>query len=176
MANTFEAIQTVTATSGAQTYLEFTSIPQTYTDLYVYYASRTSTNTNYDSGIISLIVNGNTSAKFQMIESYGSVTDTARYTPYTPFSLGIGGGGSTELSGVYSVGYCYLLNYSTTGIKLAFSHGGFITTTAGRMYHASQGGQVDSANTNAITSISIQRNSSQHAQYSTATLYGIKNS
>ena len=80
MANTFKKIQTVTVGSGGAATIEFTSIPQTYTDLKLVLSVRNSVDSV--DGLIEF--NGSTtSASSRMVVGDGSnvasYTDTANY-------------------------------------------------------------------------------------------------
>jgi len=171
MANTMTKIASYTVGSGGSVAAIFSSIPQTYTDLYVEYSART---TNTDTGTsIQIVVYQN---------NVGYPDSTASFTELN----GTGSGSaSLNLTGQYvRVGYCDTAN-NTSNI---FSNGSFyIANYAGSNYKSVVADSVFEQNgtaavqsliaglwrtTSAINSLNIQTGRT-FAQYSTFTLYGI---
>jgi hypothetical protein len=171
MANTYVKIATVSVGAGGQAAIDFTAITGSYTDLCLKYALRASTSSNNKDCYITL--NGSTSG-FSGIylqgngaTSAGSFT-LARYVGNVP--------DSTATASTFSNSEIYIPNYSGSTNK-SFSIDTVQennTTTAGQALDQLIAGLW--SNTAAITSISITPSSGTFVQYSTATLYGIKNS
>jgi len=170
MANTYTAIATVTVGSGGASTIEFTSIPGTYTDLLIKFSLRTTGAGNYTNNRFTF--NGSTSGYSSKLlygdgssaaSANNSVTDKIDYSAY---STEAGATAST-----FSNGEAYIPNYVGSNNKsISVDHvsennatGAIAAMTAGLW-----------SNTAAITSVTI--NGGSFVQYSTATLYGIKNS
>jgi hypothetical protein len=168
MANTFVKIATVTVGSGGAATMDFTSIPSTYTDLQLVYSGRStstgadtalkfnSTTTNYSYRILYGTGSAAASASGSGTSGYGGYYNDSGYTANTFSSTSIYIPNYTSsLSKNYSVNTVQENN--ATGANSALQT--FLWT-----------------NSAAITSISINPSTGNWAQYSSATLYGIKNS
>ena len=175
MATTFVQIgSTVTVGSGGAATIDFTSIPATYTDLVLKLSSRT----NY-AGIndyASMTINGNTaSLTNRFISMYGgnTVVSGAYGSPANKIQATVNGANAT--SNTFGSWEMYLPNYAGSSNK-SFSIDSVTENNA-----TNQGEFMLNAglwaNTSAITSINIAPYyGTLFVQYSTATLYGIKNS
>jgi hypothetical protein len=168
MANTFEAIATVTVGSGGAANIGFTSIPATYTDLVAKLSTRDSTTGNqYQS--VTVTFNGSPTYSGRIIYAVGSTvgsTTAAGTWLYNPTSL--------ATTSTFSNNEIYIPNYTSSNNKsisadVTSEHNAAsdntLVLTAGLATLAS-----------AITSITFAPSSGNFVQYSTATLYGIKNS
>jgi hypothetical protein len=167
MADTFVKIATVTVTAGGgSASMDFTSIPATYTDLCLKISSRNTANNNYGT-----ITFNSSSSSFTRRILYGTGSSVASETPNSAESLTITPSGATASTfGNYEM---YLPNYAGSNNK-SFSVDAVTEnngTVAYAMFHAGLW-----SNSAAITSFSISAAGGNLAQYSTATLYGIKNS
>lgn len=168
MANTYQLIQAATVGSGGVANIEFTSIPQTYTDLVLKLSLRASissvdgarvTFNNSTSGYSYQLIYGNSSGAFSY---YGS----AAY-------MGVDySNGSSTAANIFSNGRLYISNYTGSNHKL-------VSTDNVTEDNSSTGYVIPTtflwSNTSAITSIKIQQSSGTIVQYSTAYLYGISN-
>lgn len=171
MANTFVAIATVTVGSGGASNITFSSIPQTYTDLLVKISARTDrSGFTYDN--IVIYPNGSSSSLSGIyLLGYGSGVVSATDTG----GLGAAGAdGASATANTFSNGEIYFPNYTSSNYK-SFS------TDAVLENNGTDGRQGLTAslwsNTSAITSLEIRPSSGPNfVQYTTATLYGIKNS
>lgn len=171
MANTYIAIATVTVGSGGASSITFSSIPQTYTDLKVVVSDRTNRSGAINDAI-GLHFNGS-SSNFTGRRIFGS-----------------GSSVSTDTDAVYQI-----INNATNSTASTFSNSEFyIPNYTGSAYKAHLGDGVMEnnataaystmaaslwSNTAAITSITVAyqtAGSLSFNQYTTATLYGIKNS
>ena len=168
MALTYEAIATVTVGSGGAANIEFTSIPGTYTDLlvmsslkgdsplgdvqvYVYFNGNTS---NYSRRL--LYGDGSSAASASASDAIAVIQNIPSYTAST-FA-------STSL---------YIPNYAGSTNK-SFSSDTVTENNATGSYAAMYAALW--SNTAAITSVKLDPVNGDFVQYSTATLYGIKNS
>ena len=168
MPNTFTLIQAVTVGSGGTSSINFSSIPQTFTDLCLKLSGRLTTGSY---GNMNVTFNGTTSGYTnRYINSDGaSVTSATGNTTSLYLAISNSSGGTS----VFSSGEMYIPNYTSTNNKstsndqvsednatTAFARliAGLLTTSA------------------AITSISIapEPGFGNIVQYSTAYLYGIK--
>ena len=170
MALTYVAIATVTVGSGGAANIEFTSIPGTYTDLLV----KTSLRCNSASAgadFVLVTLNGSTSnfTGIYLINNAGSVSSANNVERGVAV---VNRNGST--TSTFSNGEFYIPNYAGSTNK---SISADMTTekngTTGYFQVLKAGLWSNSA---AITSIKLEDEGGHNfAQYSTATLYGIKN-
>lgn len=173
MATTYEAIATVTVGSGGTSTITFTSIPQTYTDLVVKGSTRLSAG---DAGVqLVARFNGSTSGySRRSLEGNGASasSNSGSSETYMRFAYAEE---STNTANTFNNFELYIPNYTSSNNKSTSSDN--VTENNGTTaYSALHAGLW--SNTSAITSISIFDISSTQAnfvQYSTATLYGIKN-
>ena len=168
MATTLEIIGSVTVGSGGAANIEFTSIPSTYTDLKLVCSLRGSTN-NVDT---ALILNNNTS-NYTWRSLYGYGTGIASVSGSTTASSSVLVNASTYTANTFGNAEIYFPNYAGSNYKSS-SMDTVIETNATVAYMAVKTNLW--SNTAAITSIKLQPDSGDFVQYSTAYLYGIKNS
>ena len=162
---TYVAIATVTVGSGGTSSIDFTSIPGTYTDLLV----KASVRSNQANIANSLGINFNgSSANFtsRFIEGSGSTVSS-----FTSNQIIGNANGTSSTSNTFSSVEVYIPNYAGSNNK-SFSADGVTENYASTAY-ATLGAGLWSQ-TAAITSVAIVMGNL--VQYSTATLYGIKNS
>jgi hypothetical protein len=167
MANTYVAIATVTVGSGGAANIEFTSIPATYTDLKLVYSGRDNRNDTQNGVNISL--NGSTS-NFTGIQLQGNGSaaasfNIARFVSYN--------NGANSTANAFANAEIYFPNYASSNYK-SFSSDAVEENNATTAFTFLSAGLW--SNTAAITSITLTPDSANFVQYSTATLYGIKNS
>jgi hypothetical protein len=177
MPNTFVKIANVTVGSGGAANIEFTSIPQTFTHLKIITSLRTASGGQAFADC-NLTINGNSSAIYDSQIYYtnnGTNMATARTQGQTNGAWFAEANGSTSLANVFGANEMYFINYTASVNKIWFMHGSNENnTTSGNILVG--GGNWN--NTAAITSILFfaTNPSGNFAQYSTATLYGIKSS
>jgi len=168
MANTYEAIATVTVGSGGAADMQFTSIPGTYTDLCLKISARTDTAASVED--LELAFNSNT-ASFSGINIFGTGATTGSVSAGRRAALATA---SSATASTFANSEIYIPNYAGSTNK-SYSFDGVHETNATTAYQVLYAGLW--SNSAAITSISITgENSGNFVQYSTATLYGIKNS
>ena len=168
MANTFEAIATVTVGSGGAADIDFTSIPATYTDVVLKISCRGSDTTVYTSMTISL--NGSSSSfTGRIIEGSGS--SVASGTPTTGIGDPNGNGSTANTFGNVEI---YIPNYAgSTNKSISVDGVGENNATEAYAYFVA----TLRSNTAAINQITISPTATKTwLQYTSATLYGIKNS
>jgi hypothetical protein len=166
MPNTITPIASVTVGASGTGSFEFTSIPQTYTDLIIKMSTR-STYTGGTANTIQISLNGST-ASFtgKSIDGEASTATSgsaARSIGATP--------SATATASTFSNGEIYFPNYTSSNNKsFSYEVAGENNATTG-VYTILGSGLF--SNVAAITSISISTNVNNWAQDTTATLYGV---
>lgn len=168
MANTYEAIATVTVGSGGAANIEFTSIPATYTDLVIALSARSTAS--FVSDDLNVQFN-NSSANFTYRRIYSTGSDPVTSASGSTNIIGAMNGANSTAS-VFSNASIYIPNYTSSNNK-SISFDGVVENNATRGDDSLWAALW--SNSAAITSIKLS-GSANLAQYSTATLYGIKNS
>jgi hypothetical protein len=171
MANTYTLISSVTVGAGGAASIDFTSIPATYTDLVLKVSSRSS---GTSVGNLYATFNGSSSS-YSSKYLQGSGTGTASGNgPSTFLGFGIVNT-SSQTSNTFASTDIYVPNYAGSTNK-SLSVDGVSENNASDAYARLVADLW--SNTSAITSISITPESGygNFVQYSTAYLYGIKNS
>lgn len=176
MATTYEAIATVTVGSGGASSIDFTSIPQTYTDLVVKASIRSNLAQSYGDWI-SVRFNGNSSSTYTTkrlrTNPTSSTVTSDGDTNYTQLVQGQAASANATASTFGNTEF-YIPNYAGSSNKSVSSDftpenndSNIIRGIAAGIW----------ANTSAITQVTlIPQDGTSFNQYSTATLYGIKNS
>lgn len=176
MANTFVKISTVTVGSGGAATIAFTSIPQTYTDLKVVLSIR-STSGAAPARVIRMKVNNLTTSIYSQraLEADGSTvysfsesgTDSAVRVGLT--------NASTATASTFASGEIYIPNYTSSNNKSMSVE--FVTENDGTTAYIEFLAYLVATSV-AITDLTItpEALAANFAQYSTATLYGIKSS
>jgi hypothetical protein len=169
MANTFKKIQTVTVGAGGAASIEFTGIPQTFTDLKLVVSGR-----NTGSGgtnIAGRFNSSSTSYSQRALVGSGSAA-SSDIGPGSTYGIFGGMDGTNVTSSVFSSCEVYIPNYTSANNK-SFSTDFVRENNGTTAYQILIAGLW--SNTAAITSITLTSSSDNFAQYSTATLYGVSN-
>ena len=173
MANTYTLISTLEATSGSVTGFDFTSIPQTYTDLVILMCSRAvNDNTN-----IKVTFNASSTAVYYVTylqNSNGSVGSGDQNTQANILFSGTNAGTSATAS-TFSNCKIYIPQYANTSFNKQLTMDSTNPNNAGT-FCASDLDSASWLDTSAINQITIIPNTGNFEQYSVASLYGIKNS
>jgi len=163
-------ISTVTVGSGGAASIDFTGIPQIYTDLLLKISARTNRAAGYDFPAIKF--NGS-SAGYTDKVIYGSGSNTASESNNsTSYAFGYFINAATSTSNSFSNSDFYIPNYTSSNNKsmsqeVVYENNG---TTAFQSLASNLW-----SNTSPITSINITPvNGAVFTQYSTFTLYGIR--
>lgn len=167
MPNTMTLIASSTVGAGGASSIDFTSIPSTYTDLVLKISGRL----NYAATAVGIQFSFNGQAAGTSITGktiQGSGSSVASYSAWQP---NIDGASAT--SNTFASVEIYIPNYLSSNNKSASSESvqEDNSSTAYAEMHAALW-----SNTAAINQITITPNSGSFVQYSTAYLYGIKNS
>jgi hypothetical protein len=166
MANTHLLIQTITVGTATAT-IDFTSIPQTYTDLKLLVSARVTQSAGLD---LLIDFNGSTTGFTRKIIYSDDYSTISGYSDSSR-SFGIVGG-SSYTSNVFSINEIYIPNYTGSNNKVAsgMSHTENNATAANFQITGHTW-----ANTAAITRLTVNVSGTTFVQNTTASLYGIKN-
>jgi hypothetical protein len=174
MANTFKKISTVTVGSGGAASIDFTSIPQTYTDLKIVVSAR---STGSSGANISMRFNSNsTGYTGRRIVGNGTTvfSDTTSGTAASSGSAILCGpfSDNSNTANVFGTQEIYIPNYTSSNNK-SVSIDGVSENNTTTAYQEILVGLW--SNTAAITSISLicYQTGNTFGQYTTATLYGV---
>ena len=165
MANTFIQVAKITVGSGGAATIDFTSIPQTYTDLILIHSMRTSRSAIHES--LKLSFNGSTASQLnkRIYGTGGSGTgDTLMY--------GGQAAGATATASIYGNSTVYIPNYTSANNKSSGEEAVSGNNSAGSLLTINANLWSNTAAINQITL--TPENGGTIQQYSTATLYGIK--
>ena len=169
MATTYEAIATVEVGSGGAADIEFTSIPATYTDLLVKVSAR-STDGSWQ-GMYMRLNGATTNYSSIYLDGTGSSVGSGVITSTGLYVSTIGGTNAT--SSTFTNSEIYIPNYTSSNNKSLSADGSAENNAIAAYLNLIANLWSDSA---AITSILLYSAAGNIAEYSTATLYGIKNS
>jgi hypothetical protein len=160
---TFIKIAAVSVGSGGTAAMDFTSIPSTYTDLCIKISTR-------DSDWVVLFKFNNDATSQTMRELVGTGNSAASTSPST-LRIFTSGSATTQDFGNSEI---YIPNYTSSNFKSVMADG-VGEVNAATAYMGLGAGLW--SNTAAINRVTITANAGGNIpQYSTATLYGIKNS
>jgi hypothetical protein len=173
MANTFTKIAAASVTGASQATLEFTTIPNTYTDLLLAISVRTNRDTYGDD--LKLLVNASSSAVYTNIRLYGDgSTDNADGISNTAVPYIGAGTAATATANTFSNCEIYFSNYTSSNTKIAHSRStnDNMSSSGSLFLGCWQWAPVTQA---AISTITLYPyNGTLFLQYSEAILYGIK--
>jgi hypothetical protein len=175
MANTFTLLGSSIIGSGGASNIGFSSISSSYTDLCLKFSLRSSSTSGaYDA--VRITVNGNTS-NISILDVYASGSGAGSETPGTTDSnVFTYTSHSSNTANTFGNLEVYFPNYSGTSYAKTFSADGVSETNANASILVLTAGLWNS--TSAISSITIAPylGGSTFVQYTSAYLYGIKNS
>ena len=179
MATTMTLISSYTVTGSSTSIIDFTTIPNTYTDLCIKLSSRHATSGgedtpyirfNNDSGSNYSNVFGSASASGAPPQS-GSSSTTSFWVGTVP--------GSTDTSGAHSKIEIYVPNYAGTTFKKTLqgeSTTGLAQVATSSAYRRIHGGYWNSTSAINRVTLGIVSAGYNYAVGTTAYIYGIKNS
>ena len=177
MANTYEAIATVTVGSGGAANIEFTSIPADFTDLLIK-ASLRSDRAAGNADNVRVRFNGSTATVYsgRYIEGDGGVAASASQSAETSL-LPAYSTVALNTSNTFANIEMYIPNYTSTANAKSVSTDSVTENNGALAYALLSAGLWNPATQAAITSILIYPQvGTEWEQYSTATLYGISSS
>lgn len=150
---------------SAQANITFSSIPQIYTDLLVVTSLRDTSTTNGWTNALVKPNNLSTNLSNRVVFGWGS-NNTGNFSDTFIYHETVGGASTAS---TFSNSTIYISNYTLSVAKAIMVETS--TENNGNALNAIVGGLWD--NTAAITSLVIEGQSGNLAQYSSATLYGI---
>jgi hypothetical protein len=171
--DTFIKIASVTVGAGGASSIDFTSIPSTYTDLVCKVSARVG-STGFDYDWINMKLNSSTSgytvrALYNGAGTVASFTTSGTATMQQISTVDTGNATANTFANLEF----YIPNYAGSNNKSLSMDAVTETNSANGSNYLGAGLWSNSA---AITSISIIGANASFVQYSTAVLYGIKNS
>ena len=167
MAVTYELIETITVGVGGAASIEFTSIPQTYTDLLVKVSLRSDEN----NATAKLEFNA---SSLNLTQRFLQGSGSAASSGFSSTLINVMENPSSATANVFSSNEVYVPNYTGSTYK-SVSVDGVTEKNATDAYARLLAGLW--SNTAAITSLKITCTAAgDFVQYSSASLYGIKNS
>jgi hypothetical protein len=169
MANTFIKIASATVGSGGAAAIEFTSIPSTYTDLCLKLSAR-GTNAAVSIAPILYLNNDTSAGSFLSLVGNGSSASSNTASGYIDAGVIPSANATSSTFGNFEI---YIPNYAGSTHKSVNSDS--VTENNATEAYANLRALLW-ANTAAINAIKFTLGAGNYAQYSTATLYGIKNS
>lgn len=169
MANTYELIQSFTAT-GSTSQIDFSSIPQTYTDLNLLASVRSSTNPE-----IYISINNSVGSGYRTQNFNGSGPSSVSWSQYQTAKAYIGEPAyNTQTADTFGSFSVYLPKYTSSSKKTLQTESGQATQATSPLYWYINGSLFNS--TNAISSLQVYISAGNISAGSTFYLYGIKNS
>lgn len=168
MATTFELIDKAELT-GTQSVIDFTSIPSTYTDLQLVVSLRDSGSNVYSLAYVKF---NNTTSNLSSRGVEGDGSSPTSYNNGTVLYINSANGNSSTAN-TFCNSSIYIPNYTSSNYK-SVSVDGVMENNATTAYSSLQAGLW--SNTAAINQITLYSSTGSWLQYSSAYLYGIKNS
>lgn len=178
MATTYTLISSVTVGSGGVASITFSSIPQTYTDLQIFFSARIST-TGDTFGNTKISLNGTpagTVYSARGVRGNGSVAGSNSTSSQDAVTNNFSAVGSSATASTFSNSTIYIPNYTSTTIAKSLSIDNVTENNATEAWATLWAGLWNPSTQAAITSIvltSQYAGSELYAQYTTAYLYGI---
>lgn len=162
-----QLIQTVTVGSGGAASIDFTSIPATFTDLYVGITVRSLRSGQIRDDLFIKYNALTTGYSYRFLRGTGSSTSSNSGTFYNYVSQVPG---ATATGNTFSNVGCYIPNYTSSNAKSLSSDG--VMENNATESHQDIVACLNST-TDPITALSIFAGSANLAEYSSASLYGI---
>jgi hypothetical protein len=175
MAFTYSKLAETTVGSGGTTSIAFNNIPQNYTDLVIKFSGRNSSGTLYvDDLKVAINSNANT-ASYTQRNLYGSASTTASSSNTNLGTFAVFGlNGTSTTANTFSNTEIYIPNYASSNAK-SISVDAAVENNSGTINLSSLALIAGLFNVTAISQIVLSSyNNYGFAQYSTATLYGIR--
>ena len=160
-----KAIQTVTVGAGGAASIDFTSIPQTYTDLHLLVSLREESST---SAVAFIKFNNSTANRSERYIQGNGSSATSGTTSVLQFIVCQ----PSDTASTFGNASIYIPNYTSSNFKSVSSDSVSENNATGAFSRLVAGLWSD---TSAINQITITTNTGDVAEYSTATLYGVSN-
>lgn len=174
MAITFRFIEKITSPGGGANSVTFGSIPNTYTDLMLYFSVRVDENSTYPDQGFRITFNGSGSGySTRLLYGFppGAPTTGGASNSSQAFSNFYYGTANQAASNTFGNGYAYIPNYLGSNTKTIVSESGGSNDTNSAILAATYGVWANSA---AVASLTLScAGSLRFVANSTFTLYGI---
>lgn len=169
MANTMTLISAATVGSGGAANITFSSIPATYTDLKIFLSARADTSGTYND--VSVTLTGATYSSGKIVYTL----DGANVAAYSPGGPGFfaQSTGSSITANTFSNCELYIPNYTSSSNKSLLGDSVGENNSTAVIMTLNAGLYTSSG---AVTAVILAPGSGNFVQYTTAYLYGIKNS
>lgn len=168
---TMTKLASTTVGAGGSATIAFSNIPQGYTDLKVLLSTRESGATVYDSIYVTFNGIGGTAYSTRWLEGTGSITQSSSSTAAAATGFYITTGASATAN-VFSNVEVHISKYSGSTYK-SISADSVGEDSGSTSYQRIVAGLF--SNSSPITSMSFTAGTGNFVQFSTATLYGVKN-
>jgi hypothetical protein len=173
MALTYTTIASTSVPSGGVSNIEFTAIPNTYTDLVIRWSLRSTEANNFTDQGFRVTFNNNTSGYDNQL-LFGNLSTPGGATNSNQGALNwVYGNGANSTANTFAIGEMYIPNYASGRVKSIGTDSFTENNNNGDTVRAFAAGYW--GNTSAITSIKLATATGSWVQHSSATLYGIKN-
>ncbi len=174
MPNTYTFITSKTVAAGGSVSIDFTSIPQTFTDLILMLSCRSESGSNADA----IYARFNSSATgYSNLVSYGDTTTYGTFSPsinYAHFGYGAATNGSTNTASTFGNVFVYIPSYKTSNAKTCLVQAGKEAMVGGYQSGINSFQTARWSGSAAISSITLTQESTlDYAEGTTAYLYGI---
>lgn len=173
MALTYVTIASTSVPSGGASNIEFTSIPNTYTDLVIRWSLRSTEANNFTDQGFRVTFN-NTTTGYSNRLLFGNQTSTGGASNTSVAALQwVYGNAANSTADTFAIGEMYITNYAGSTAKSIGADSMTENNNSNDTVRAFMAGYWD--NTSAITSIKLATATGTWVEHSSATLYGIKN-
>ena len=169
MAATYKLIETITVGSGGAASVTFSSIPQTYTDLVLKVSARTDRAAGVSDSVLVKFNNSTTTYTGRILYGDGSSAASQSYSS----TGGVSANSNTSTASIFANAEMYIPNYTGSTNK-SFSVDNVTENNGTQSYTILDAGLWST--TSAITSLVCAGANGNLMQYTTLSLYGIKNS
>ena len=169
---TFIKIASVTVGSGGASSIDFTSIPSTYTDLCVKLSMRVNAGSGGYQTYVRFNSDSGSNYSWRNLLGTGSSTVSQNSSPDTGMRITMSVS-SGDTASTFSNSELYIPNYAGSTYKSVSADG--VSENNATAATADLAAGLWSS-TSAITAVNVFASGANFVQYSTATLYGIKNS
>jgi hypothetical protein len=169
MANTYTLINKATVGATSVATIDFTSIPSTYTDLQLVVSLRDNGSNVYSLAYVKF---NNTTSNLASRGVEGDGSSPTSYNNATVLYIN-SANGNTSTANTFCNSSIYIPNYTSSNFK-SVSVDGVMENNATTAYSSLQAGLW--SDTAVINQITLYSSTGSWLQYSSAYLYGIKNS
>lgn len=173
MPKQYACLSEVTVGAGGASTITFSSIPSTYTDLYVKVSGRSSRSNTTDTLFIKINNASGVTTSHRRIYGFGTTIGSDSFNQTIGTEMG-GITANTATSNTFSNQEIYIPNYTSSSQKITSYDGVSENNSSSGNFLVLQSALWQ--NTGTVTSLVLQCDVGNFIQYTTATLYGITKS